>query len=106
MARDYFDLGSSPPLEDCAQVGTEGYAERARRECRIWRDQITRTMNPTLLLGIKVDSGHDAGTQYYVVCYYDPDVEAELEEMLRLESDVPEKWDDAAKAELERLAVT
>lgn len=106
MARDYFDLGSAPPDEDCAQVGSEGYTERVRRECRIWRDQITRTMTPTLRLGIKVDSGHDAGTQYYVVCYYDPDIEAELEEMLRLESGVPEKWDEVAREELERLAVS
>jgi hypothetical protein len=100
MAKDYMDLGSAPAEEDCAQVGSDDYSQRVRRECRIWIDQLKRTMNPTLRLATYTDSGHDAGTQYYVVCYYDNENEAEVEEMLRLESESPGKWDDAALAML------
>ncbi len=31
--RDYIDLGSSPANEDCAQVGSENYSQKAREEC-------------------------------------------------------------------------
>jgi len=35
-------IGSSPPEEDCAQVGEEGYHAQSRRECRAYINQLYR----------------------------------------------------------------
>lgn len=106
MARDYYTLGPVPAnVEDCAQVGSEGYTQRARKECRVWRDLITRVCKPLLTLGIK-SFPHDAGTYHEVVVWFDPDSETEVAEMCRIEDEMPDEWDHTARMQLEELSTT
>jgi len=99
---DWLDIGSSPPEESCAQVGADGYYERARRECRAYVEQLRRAMGPEpagARLGVR-SNPHDFGTYLSVVCYYDPAMEAAVEYAFRCESDGPQNWDAAARKEL------
>ena len=104
MARDYYTLGASPYEEDCAQVGSEGYSGRALVECRVYLDQIRRVTKTGLSLTVK-GFPHDSGTYHEVVIWYNPDSEAEEEEMLRVEQELPATWDDEARRKLESLLV-
>jgi hypothetical protein len=100
MSRDWFSIGATPAEEPCEQVGTSGYdGNKARIECRIFKNMLERTLKPTISLGIKKHN-HEAGGYLEVVCYFDDEVEAEVQEMLRLESEAPGKWDEEAQAEL------
>ena len=40
--REYIEIGATPHDEDCAQVGSEGYAKRARHECNLFAQQIIK----------------------------------------------------------------
>jgi len=99
------ELGFAPHAEDCAQVGQEGYPERARRECRALRNQLVRAaaaagvVVPEGMLVIK-SSSHDFGTYYELVAKFADDDEPACEVALWLEENMPERWDDAAKREL------
>ena len=67
---DHVYIGSSPAHESCAQLGTEGYPERARRECRALIGQLMRMFGepaPGARLSIK-GCPHDFGTYYEVIC--------------------------------------
>ena len=74
--QDCLDLGSSPSHEDCAQVGSEGYAQRAPRECRAYIGQLRRLFGEEpdgARLSIK-SNPHDFGTYFSAVCYFDGDI--------------------------------
>jgi hypothetical protein len=76
--REYMDIGSTPHEEDCAQVGSEGYAKRARQECALFAKQIIKHYGEPEhgYLTIK-GHVHDFGTYYEVrVCYDDEDEES------------------------------
>jgi hypothetical protein len=96
------DLGSAPPLEDCAQVGCDDYHDRARKECRAYINLLRRTVGEEpngASLSVK-SNPHDFGTYLSVVCLYDPAVPGALDYAFRCESEAPQEWDDAARAEL------
>lgn len=99
---EWLDIGSSPPGESCAQVGSDQYAARARRECGAYIHQLRRALGPEpegARLGIR-SNPHDFGTYYSVVCYYDPLNEKAIEYALNCERNGPEEWDDDARREL------
>ena len=100
--REWIDIGATPPMEDCAQVGSDGYMERARRECRAYLAQLRRSLGEEPDgAGLAVKShAHDFGTYLTVVCYYDSGKQAALEYAFRCESKGPEEWDEAARREL------
>lgn len=100
--RDYINIGSSPPEEECAQVGSPGYAERTRVECIAYRDQLRRTLGPEpdgAEFRIK-SFPHDFGSYLEVVCWFDDSLPDSLEYALECESQGPLQWDDAAKRQL------
>ena len=100
--REWLDLGSGPPLEPCAQVGSDGYWERARTECRLYIDLLRRTVGPEpdgARLSVR-SNPHDFGTYLSVVCYYDPENQTALDYAFRCESDGPDEWDDLAREKL------
>lgn len=100
--RDCLDLGPVPSGEDCAQVGSEGYDARARRECRAYVAQLRRTLGeepPGARLSVK-SHPHDFGTYWSVVCLYDADDEAAADYAFKCESHGPQSWDQQARAEL------
>ena len=104
--REYMDLGvTTPPMEDCAQVGTDDYYDRARREARVFINLVRRTLGPEppgASLSLK-SHPHDFGTYLTVVCYYDPADPVATDYALKCEAKGPENWDEAALEELANL---
>jgi hypothetical protein len=101
---EHLDIGSSPPMESCVQVGSEGYSKQARFECRLYIELLRRTVGPEpegARLSI-ASNPHDFGTYLSVRCYYDPTHPLALEYALRCEAEGPEEWDDLAREELSR----
>jgi hypothetical protein len=100
--KDFIDAGCSPTGENCAQVGSDDYHQRARRECRAYIAQLRR------LFGIEPDGAHlsvkcnphDFGSYLSVVCHYDDHLPASVEYAFRCESESPETWDEQARQEL------
>jgi hypothetical protein len=101
---DWLDIGSSPPAEPCAQVGSDDYYPHARRECRTYIHQLRRVLGnePTgARLAIRTNP-HDFGDYLWVACYFDPNKQAAVEYAYRCESDGPEEWDEEAIRELDQ----
>lgn len=100
--REYLDIGAAPPMEDCAQVGSDGYWDRARKECQAYIALLRRSLGQEPAgASLSVRSNpHDFGTYLSVVCYYDPTVDAAVDYAFRCESDGPEEWDESAQREL------
>ena len=70
--RDYITLSSTPYEEDCAQVGSEDYAARAKDECSRFMTQILRHYpNPAKGMLATKSFPHDFGSYYEVVAYFD-----------------------------------
>ncbi len=113
--KDYIYLGATPSEEDCAQVGTEGYAERARFECKVFINQIWRWLGKKGLnkdnvpesFGIFMKSqSHDFGTYYEVVIKFDDNDEAACDLAFDVEDNFEEDYfhienDKVFKKELE-----
>jgi len=95
MARDYIDIGSSPSDEQCAQVGSEGYHQRAREECTRFIQLIRKHLGPEpegARLAVK-SFPHDFGSYLEVVCWFDEDNEEARKYAFKCESDGPRTWD-------------
>lgn len=101
--RDYLDIGSSPPMESCAQVGTNDYYERARRECRAYVSLLRRVLGdepPGARLCVK-SHPHDFGDYLSVACEFEDGNQAAIDYAYRCESsDGPQEWDEIARQEL------
>lgn len=102
------DLGvTTPANEDCAQVGTADYYDRARREGRALIDFIRRTIGPEpdgARLTMK-SHPHDFGDYLTVVCQYDDGNEAASNYAWLCDEKLPEEWDDVARRTLEGVIV-
>jgi len=99
---DFIDVGSSPTHEDCAQVGTDDYHHRARRECRTYIGELRRIFGEEpegARLSVR-SNPHDFGAYLSVVCHYDPNIQGAIEYAFRCESEGPDEWDDEARREL------
>jgi hypothetical protein len=102
-ALEWIDIGSTPPEEDCAQVGSINYREKALEECHRYIDVIRKKLGPEpqgARLGIRSNE-HDFGTYYEVVCYYSD--EDGLNYALACEGYGPKTWDDIAPVSLEEI---
>jgi hypothetical protein len=102
--RHWIDIGSSPPGEPCAQVGTDDYFVRARRECKAYIALLRRALGPEppgAALAVHANP-HDFGTYLSVVCFYEPDQDIAIDYAFRCESEGPEFWDEEARSELIR----
>jgi len=92
---NYFSIGPSPYEEDCAQVGTPGYREKAIPECTRYIELLRRTIGPEpegARLGIKWFD-HDFGPYCEVVCYFTAEITESAEYAQRCEDDSPATWD-------------
>lgn len=104
MTRDYLTIGSTPCDESCAQVGSDGYHERARLECKVFVDLIRRTLG-TEPSGARLSVRsfpHDFGSYLEVICSYD---ESAADYAFRCESDAPSEWDDTAREQLHAIGI-
>lgn len=101
---DWLDIGSSPPDETCAQVGSAEYLRRARRECLIYIRQLRRVCGPEPTgahLLVRAHP-HDFGTYLSVACSFDDTNITAVNYAYHLESNGPDVWDAEAKLELAR----
>jgi hypothetical protein len=99
--RDYLTIGSTPPEEECAQVGSENYRKRAIAEIRRYRELLINTCGePPAGTELKAKwNPHDFGEYVELVVEYDENDPLGLEYALHLESHGPSNWagDDAKK---------
>ena len=99
---DTVEIGSSPYEEDCAQVGTDDYEDRAKKECRAFINQIIRTLgSPPEGCRLFIKSNiHDFGIYYEVAAKFDVNVYEAMSYAYNVEGSCPAKWDDEARKEL------
>lgn len=100
--RDYLSLGPTPSGEDCAQVGSDNYTARARRECKVFKEQLIRTFGePPFGTGFRIKSNpHDFGSYLDVEVYYEDESDEATEYALDVESGLPCYWDEESKKSL------
>lgn len=98
-------IGCSPWGEDCAQVGRPGYGVQAEAECEAFKAQLLRVYEAAkgkLPKGvtIKVQTHpHDFGDYFSVDALYE-DTEEACEAVSWIDDNVPEEWDEEARATL------
>ncbi|MFA7219247.1 MAG: hypothetical protein WC119_01925 [Synergistaceae bacterium] len=94
--RDRIELGPTPPDEDCAQVGTDNYRERAMEECRRYIELIRQKLGVEPEgARLKITSNpHDFGTYYEVACEYNDQFQRSVDYAFACESDGPQTWGD------------
>jgi hypothetical protein len=98
---DHLYIGAVPVEEDCAQVGEENYATRARAECKRFIAQILRHYPEPENGWLQVKSNpHDFGTYYEVIACYEVGDEESTRWAFDVEGDeknVLIVWDDHFK---------
>ena len=99
---DRLEIGATPYGENCAQVGSDDYHERAKKECAAFRNQLIRMFGepPNGARVVVTSSPHDYGTYHEIAVRYDSNLPAALEYALKLEGECPEHWDSEARREL------
>lgn len=100
--RETIEIGTTPFEEDCAQVGSEDYTHRARKECAAFRSQLRRLFGQEpegASLFIK-SNPHDFGNYYEVACRFDDENEAASSYAYACEGGAPARWDEEARKEL------
>ena len=105
--RDYIEIGATPCDEDCAQVGSDNFRERATAESNAYRRQLIRMFGePPEGASLRVKwFQHDYGSYPEVVCYYEFDDQSDdesksAEYAFKLEGNAPREWDGEARKEL------
>ena len=102
--RDYLDLAPTPIDEPCAMVEKTGdYMPRMRAECRAFVGKLERTFPEALEAGcsFRVKSNpHEFGQYLEVQACFDDEDEAQTEWAYLIENELPEAWDETARAQL------
>ena len=104
---DTLELTSAPVCENCAQLGSNDYYQRAQKECRAFINQLRRQFGKEPVgarLYVKANP-HDFGTYYEVACKFDSDYYEAVDYAFDLEAHLPEELDEEAKQELLREGV-
>lgn len=99
---DTLEIGSCPYSEDCAQVGSDDYQEKSKKELHAYANQLIRMFGQPpegARLFIKANP-HDFGTYHELACKYNEDNEEATQYAYKLEGEGPEFWDAEAKKEL------
>ncbi len=100
--KEYINIGPVPCDEDCAQVGQEGYAEQAIKECQRFIELLRKTFGgepPGAHLAIKWFD-HDFGPYCEVVCWYETEDEEAKEYAFRCENEMPLTWEGGRREQL------
>ncbi len=96
---EYYEFDTVPYGEECAQVGSIDYKKMANLEIVVLIDQIKRTYGniPDGIVFKKAECYHDFGTYYEIRCYYNEDVEKQVEYVMSIEQNFPKHWDKTSK---------
>jgi hypothetical protein len=101
--QQWIDIGPCPADEECEQANVSGANyERMKQECRALIGQLRRQLGPEpegaqLITKFNRDGDHG---YYEAVCYYEPKNRAAIDYAFRCEMEMPAKWDDIARKEL------
>jgi hypothetical protein len=101
--RDIFELCTTTPHDEkCAQTGNPNYHKMGRLEAVALKNQLMRMHgNPPGGAYFKITSNpHDFGTYFDLAVAYNEDDEDETDYMLKIESGIPDNWDEEALKEL------
>jgi hypothetical protein len=92
--REYLTIGSTPPDEDCAQVGSEGYRKQAISEIKRYRDLIVSTCGePPAGTELKAKwNPHDFGEYVVLVVEYDDADPLGAKYAMHVENYGPSNW--------------
>ena len=106
--RDELYLGPVPLDEDCSQVGSVGYLERSRVECRAYINQLKRQFgDPPEGGGLRIKQcPHDFGTYHEVVAVFDDLYPDSCRWAFEIEEDLPLRWDSDALIDLTILTIS
>jgi hypothetical protein len=96
------ELAPTPIEEPCEQLGPKYRPERARAECKAFIAQLKRVFGePPVGASLFVKSNpHDFGTYLEVAVRFDDEDPAAVDYAFKLEGNLPEAWEDEARAEL------
>ena len=102
---DCIEIGPTPVDEPCEQLGPSYNPEKAKEECRIFRRQLIRQFGspPGNAQLVVRGQDHDFGRYYEVSVKFNPNEQEEVDYAFKAESIMPEKWDNEARKEVERL---
>ena len=103
MVMEYMEIGSSPYEEDCAQVGSNGYVERANKELFAYMNQLKRLFPAAESLNVRFRIkwfSHDFGSYGEVCMHWDTGNEEADVYVYEIEKELPGYWDEEAKKEL------
>jgi len=92
--RDYPSLGPVPLDEECAQLGTPDYPEKAKKECRRYKELLLEKFGLPpggAFLAVK-GFQHDFGTYYEVCVIFDDESAEAVDYAYMLEANSPETW--------------
>lgn len=101
--KEYMVAGPTPYDEDCAQVGTVDYSEKANKEMKAYINQLNRLFPDAESKGIDFKIKwfhHDFGSYGEVCMFWNTDDEIADEYVYIIESDLPAIWDREALQEL------
>lgn len=92
---EYLELGPAPYDEQCVQIGTLDYREKAIAECQRYKEQIIRQFGePPENAGLRVKGfPHDFGNYYELCINFDPDDEKAVEYAFEVEGNLPANWE-------------
>ena len=99
-------IGSSPLEENCQQVGSPTYHDLAKKELRIFIEQLKRQFSVPqgCMLGIETFP-HDFGSYSECVIFYDDSVEEQVDFAFMLENNTPVYWDRESIKALEASGI-
>lgn len=103
MKKHQFHLATTVPLDEpCVQLGEDLYPEWSRIEASTLMDQICRHLGePPAETKIKIiQCTHDFGLYLDLAVVYNPENKDSFEWMLKVESGLPEEWDEESKIKL------
>lgn len=100
-------LGPVPLEEDCAQVGSDGYYERSRVECRAYINQLKRQFGePPTGGSLKILAcPHDFGTYHEVIAIFNEIYPDSCKWAFEIEENLPMRWDEEALIDLTILTI-
>jgi hypothetical protein len=101
--QERFELSTTTPHDEpCVQLGSENYSKWSRIEANTLRNQIYRHVGkaPTGTDIKVVSCPHDFGVYLDLVVVYQSDIEESEKWAFKVESELPEKWDDESKRQL------
>jgi hypothetical protein len=101
--REYMEIGPSPYDEDCAQVGTDNYAQRVDKELNAYKNQLNRLFPDAESKGITFRTkwfNHDFGSYGEICLYWNTDNEIANEYAYTIEANLPSNWDEVAIKEM------